>query len=253
MENAKKRIYAGFYKRFDGKIIYVITTAKDVETEEEKIIFLLYDYSSPVYFTCSRSWFLEPVQYQNKTVQKFRRQTQMYIDDAFIMFLNYKGFRSPLRKTDPKSYDTNERFYQHSHSYIEYAVDLCQHYRKDYRILRLCAKNNRYVGITKDDFPKLKEDVLFILSLLDGGMKEFKEFFIEHFQKGVSIRKYAEAHEMNRGSVEYLQKKLYAKLAGYLYERDLSDGKKRVRPELEEYDEEEYDSEDEDENEDEYI
>ena len=41
IENAKKRIYAGFYKQKEKKIIYVITSAKDVETEEEKIIFLL--------------------------------------------------------------------------------------------------------------------------------------------------------------------------------------------------------------------
>ena len=48
-------------------------------------------------------------------------------------------------------------------------------------------------------------------------------------QIGLSIRKYAEAHQLNRGSVDYLQKKFFSALARLLKERDEADGKCRLR------------------------
>ena len=47
--------------------------------------------------------------------------------------------------------------------------------------------------------------------------------------EGLSIRKYAEAHQLNRGSVDYLQKKFFSALARLLKERDEADGKCRLR------------------------
>lgn len=47
---------------------------------------------------------------------------------------------------------------------------------------------------------------------------------------GLSIRKYADAHQLNRGSVDYLQKKLLTALAQLLKERDEADGICRLRP-----------------------
>ena len=41
---ANPRVYAGFSKRYDGKIVYVISTAKDTDTGEETVIFFNYDY-----------------------------------------------------------------------------------------------------------------------------------------------------------------------------------------------------------------
>ena len=41
--------------------------------------------------------------------------------------------------------------------------------------------------------------------------------------------KYAEAHNMNRGSVENIQQKMYKKLSALLYERDQADGKVRIK------------------------
>ncbi len=35
---AEKRIYAGYYKRYDGTVIYVVTTARDADTGEETVI-----------------------------------------------------------------------------------------------------------------------------------------------------------------------------------------------------------------------
>ena len=45
---------------------------------------------------------------------------------------------------------------------------------------------------------------------------------------GLSIRKYAQAHNLNRGSVDYIQKKLFSALAAELKARDVSDGRCRL-------------------------
>ena len=226
---ANPRVYAGFYKRYDGKIVYVITTAKDTDTGEETVIFFNYDYFTAIsYLTCSKTSFCGTVRYKGKTVKKYRRQPQMPIDDGFIELLNHKGFRGPVRKGYSDSYEIGERSFQTASNYLSYAIDLCSHYKKDLRIYRLCHKYNRLVGITKEDFVKLKEDMLFTHSALENGLEDYRDFFSEHFQNGVSIRKYAETHNMNRGSVEYHQKKLYSALAMLLEERDLSEGKTRI-------------------------
>ena len=34
LENYEKRVYAGYYKRFDGVLVYVITVTKDIATGE---------------------------------------------------------------------------------------------------------------------------------------------------------------------------------------------------------------------------
>nr|WP_326185974.1 hypothetical protein [uncultured Oscillibacter sp.] len=43
--------------------------------------------------------------------------------------------------------------------------------------------------------------------------------------EGLSIRKYADAHQLNCGSVDYLQKKFFTALAQLLKERDEVDGR----------------------------
>lgn len=222
------RIFAGFYKRFNGKVIYVISTAKDIDSGEETIIFVNYDYTYPLeYYTCSKASFCEMVQFINETVPKYRRQPKIHLKDSFIAILNEDGFRGPRRKRK-RVRDEEERFYQSSENYLEYAMDLCRNYKRDLRIYRLCIKHKRLVGIVKEDFPLLQEDIHFLHSMLDTDLKDYKEFFIDHFRKGISIRQYAANKSINRGSVEYQQKKLYAKLAELLKERDLSDGKKRI-------------------------
>ena len=46
---------------------------------------------------------------------------------------------------------------------------------------------------------------------------------------GLSIRKEAEAHQLNRGSVDYQQKKFFFALARLLKERDEAEGTCRLR------------------------
>ena len=52
----------------------------------------------------------------------------------------------------------------------------------------------------------------------------YQDYFRERFIDGLSIRKYAEDHQLNRGSVDYLQKKFFSALACLLKERDEAEG-----------------------------
>ena len=75
--NHNRRIYAGFYKRYDGEFIYVITTATDVDSGEETVV-----YTTPSlvhkhqYFTTTKSSFCENIVFKGKERPKYRRQTQ---------------------------------------------------------------------------------------------------------------------------------------------------------------------------------
>jgi len=82
--------------------------------------------------------------------------------------------------------------------------------------------------VDKKDFLAVKEDLKFLNNCLRTTLKEYAEYFKERFEEGKSIRKYAEEHNLNRGSVAYIQKKLIAVLSKLLEERDRADGKSRL-------------------------
>ena len=86
----------------------------------------------------------------------------------------------------------------------------------------------RYAAITRSDFAKLKEDLRFLDNALKTVLSAYKGYFQERFVEGLSIRKYAEAHQLNRGSVDYLQKKFFSAMAQLLKERDEAEGKCRL-------------------------
>ena len=71
------------------------------------------------------------------------------------------------------------------------------------------------------------------MQFLDNALKtilsEYRDYFQERFVEGLSIRKYAVAHQLNRGSVDYLQKKFFSALALLLKERDEAEGRCRLR------------------------
>ena len=90
-------------------------------------------------------------------------------------------------------------------------------------------KRQRYAAITRSDFAKLKEDLQFLDNALKTILSEYRDYFRERFVDGLSIRKYAEAHQLNRGSVDYLQKKFFSALARLLKERDEAEGRCRLR------------------------
>lgn len=90
---AEKRIYAGYYKRYDGKIIYVVTTAKDVDTGEETVIWMPSLYADArQYFTMSKKSFCGYVEVDGKRQSKFKQQTSMRLSDAMTERMRRRGF-----------------------------------------------------------------------------------------------------------------------------------------------------------------
>lgn len=229
---AGRRICAGYYRRYDGKVVYVISTATDADTGEETVIWTSYPFADvPRYCTSSKKSFCAFVKVDGERKAKYKRQINMKISAAAIERLEEEGFRGPVRKRHRRQLDEeyDSREYQQSLTYHAYAKELCENYTFDWNKYHLCVKEKRYAAITRSDFAKLKEDLQFLDNALKTILSEYRDYFRERFVDGLSIRKYAEAHQLNRGSVDYLQKKFFSALARLLKERDEADGKCRLR------------------------
>lgn len=229
---AGRRICAGYYRRYDGKVVYVISTATDADTGEETVIWTSYPFADvPRYCTSSKKSFCAFVKVDGERKVKYKRQINMKISAAAIERLEDEGFRGPVRKRHRRQLDEeyDSREYQQSLTYHAYAKELCENYTFDWNKYHLCVKEKRYAAITRSDFAKLKEDLQFLDNALKTILSEYRDYFRERFVDGLSIRKYAEAHQLNRGSVDYLQKKFFSALARLLKERDEADGKCRRR------------------------
>ena len=229
---ADRKIRAGYYRRYDGKVIYVISLATDADTDEETVIWTPYPFADvPKYCTSSKKSFCSFVEINGEQKAKYKRLVNMKISEEAVERLTEDGFRGSIRirqRPQPdEAYDTRE--YQQSPTYYAYAKDLCEHYNFDRNKYRLCVKEKRFAAITRSDFAKLKEDLKFLDSALKTVLAPYQNYFWERFVDGLSIRRYAEAHQLNRGSVDYLQKKLLAALAQLLKERDEADGICRLR------------------------
>lgn len=227
-----RRIFAGLYKRYDGKYIYVIAVAKDAETNEAMVIFNYVTYTGPKeYLTMTKKSFCEMVEVNGKYVDKFSRQTQMRISAGEIELLREDGFDGPVRKkaakVPPNEYDN--RLYRRAYTYEEYAKDICNHYLLDVRKYNLCIEQKQYIGVeSKEEFAALKEDLTFIKSCFRTVLKEYSDYFKERYVEGKSIRKYAADHNLNRGSVEYIQRKFMSTLVQALKQRDEADKQCRL-------------------------
>ena len=97
-----KRVYAGYYKRYDGKIFYVVTMAKDGVTGEDMVIYTPYSIRKADYLTISKKQFCEPVMVDGKLRARYKRQTQMRIEQDFIEVLEMDNLPSPKRKPVPR-------------------------------------------------------------------------------------------------------------------------------------------------------
>lgn len=117
-----------------------------------------------------------------------------------------------------------------SPNYRLYAKDLCDWYSRDLKCYQLCKQTKSFIGVAdKADFIALQEDLKFLQNCLKTTLKEYTEYFKARFIDGKSIRKYGEENGLNRGSVDYIQKKFITALAANLEQRDLSDGKIRIK------------------------
>ena len=232
MSNSKydKRVYAGYYKRYDGKLFYVVTMAKDGVTGEDMVIYMPYSIRETDYLTISKKQFCEPVMVDGKLRARYKRQTQMRIEQDFIDSLESDLLPTPKRKRVPRPDEEKYREYRTATNYYDYAKDLCVNYLVDLRKYKF-SKNyyDDFIALSKKEMEIVYEDLKFIKTCFQTVLRDYAEFFNERFIKRLSIRKYSEAHNMNRGSVENIQRKMYKKLSALLYERDQADGKVRIK------------------------
>ena len=232
MSNSKydKHVYAGYYKRYDGKLFYVVTMAKDGVTGEDMVIYMPYSIRNDEnYLTISKKQFCEPVMVDGKLRARYKRQTQMRIEQDFIDSLESDLLPTPKRKRVPRPDEEKYREYRTATNYYDYAKDLCVNYLVDLRKYKFSKNYYDFIALSKKEMEIVYEDLKFIKTCFQTVLRDYAEFFNERFIKRLSIRKYAEAHNMNRGSVENIQRKMYKKLSALLYERDQADGKVRIK------------------------
>lgn len=140
------------------------------------------------------------------------------------------SMRKKIQRPPDEEYDS--RNYQQSVTYYTYAKDLCENYNFHLRKYRFCMNQKKYAAITKGDFAKLRENLEFLDNALKTVLAEYSGYFREWFVDSLSICGYAKTHELNRGSVDYLQKKFFTALVRLLKERDEAEGKCRLRSRL---------------------
>ena len=222
-----RRIFAGYYKRYDGMSFYVIDVVKDLETGGDVIICKKETYARDEYFTLTREAFCQKVDCNGKRMKKyFRVNKRDKISERQLEEIAEAGYPTTKRytpKIDRVHYPRCQKTYE------DYAKDICKWYKNDLTYYKMSVKEKRVLGFEdKKDFLAVKEDLKFIDLCLRTTLKEYAEYFKERFEEGKSIRKYAEEHNLNRGSVAYIQKKLIAALSKVLEERDRADGKSRL-------------------------
>ena len=62
---AGRRICAGYYRRYDGRVVYVVSLATDADTGEETVIWTAYPFADvPRYYTSSKKSFCSFVEKQ---------------------------------------------------------------------------------------------------------------------------------------------------------------------------------------------
>ena len=190
-------ITPGTYRRYDGRLIHVSLVTRNIDTGEDIIL-------------CkdgNRHYAISPA--------------------SFSAFITYQGATGP-KYALLEDEDDSLRMYRCAPDYYSYAKDICEHFMEDYRKFKLCNEQKRYI-VSREDYQTIREDLNFLNACLKTTLAPYNDLFTGRFGDGQSIRKYAETSGLNRGSVDYLQKKFLTALASELRSRDEADGIKRIK------------------------
>lgn len=237
---AVKRVFAGYYKRYDGKRIYVVRVVKDIDTGEAVVICKDASFireGNEEYYTIRLESFCEQVNVDGILKDKYIRQTRREVEPEMIGEVTEDGFPEPKRK--PLTYIDDEyqpRCVRRSCSYYEYAKDICTNYRMDLRRYKLIRERKQYIGMGgKAEYQAMCEDMSFLQQSMRTILKDYVELFQKRFSEGLSVRKTAEAMHLNRGAIERRQIALYRTFAQLLQQRDEADGVCRLMQENEDF------------------
>lgn len=147
-----KRVFAGFYTRYDGKHIFVVRVLKDIDTCESIVVCKDASFSkedNEHYYLIRYASFCEQVEVDGVLRDKYVRQTRREIDDGTVREVYEDGFPEP--KSKPFTYVDDEyveRAIRCSRTYYEYAKDICENYRMDLRRYKLIRERKQYIGIS---------------------------------------------------------------------------------------------------------
>ena len=191
---AERRVFAGYYKRCDGKPIFVVRVLRDIDTGEAIVVCKGASFSredNEHYYLIHYASFCEKVEVDGELRDKYVRQTRREIDTSIVREVYEDGFPEPKSK----------RF-----TYVD----------------------DEY----EDRF--MREDLAFLQQSLKTVLHDYAEIFKKRFSEGLSIRKTADALQMNRGAVERRQSVLYLAFAVLLRQRDEADGTCRLSQETDE-------------------
>lgn len=229
-----KRVYAGYYTRWDKKRVYVVRVVKDIDTGEDIVICKDASFSkkdNEGYYTITKASFCEQVEMDGILQDKYNRQTREEIDHCMVMEVEEDGFEGPQRKLfSYRDDEYNTRFVRKCSSYHEYAKDICANYRLDLRRHKLINERRQYIGVSgKEDYFAMCEDISFLQQSLKTILSDHIEIFNTRFSKGLSVRKSAEELQVNRGVIERRQAAFIEAFSHLLYERDQTDGVCRLR------------------------
>ena len=224
-----KRVFAGFYTRYDGKPIFVVRVLKDIDTGESIVVCKdasLAKEGNGHYYLIRYASFCEQVEVDGVLRDKYVRQTRREIDEGTVREVYEDGFPEPKSKRFTYVDDEYEdRFIRCSQTYHEYAKDICENYRMDMQRYRLIWERKQYIGVhDRDEYLAMREDLIFLQQSLKTVLHDHAEIFQKRFSEGLSIRKTADALQMNRGVVERRQAALYRAFAQLLQQRDMADG-----------------------------
>ena len=163
---ALKRVFAGFYTRYDGKPIFVVRVLKDIDTGESIVVCKDASFSKEDNEHCyliRYTSFCEQVEVDGVLRDKYVRQTRREIDEGTVREMYEDGFPEP--KSKPFTYvddEYTERAIGCSRTYYEYAKDICENYRMDLRRYKLIRERKQYIGVSnREAYQAMCEDLAF--------------------------------------------------------------------------------------------
>ena len=106
---ALKRVFAGFYTRYDGKPIFVVRVLKDIDTGESIVVCKDASFAkedNEHYYLIRYTSFCEQVEVDGVLRDKYIRQTRREIDEGTVREVYEDGF--PESKSKPFTYVDDE-------------------------------------------------------------------------------------------------------------------------------------------------
>ena len=98
---ALKRVFTGFYTRYDGKPIFVVRVLKDIDTDESIVVCKDASFAkedNEHYYLIHYASFCEKVEVDGELRDKYVRQTRREIDTSIVREVYEDGFPEPKSK-----------------------------------------------------------------------------------------------------------------------------------------------------------